>query len=37
MDLDQFMANHPFTDIGVMVGDTQFAGTVCSWLLPELI
>ena len=37
LDLDQSVANHPFTGIGATVGGAQFAGTAGSWLLPELI
>ena len=37
LDLDQYVANHPFTGIGVTVGGAQFAGTIGSWLLPEPI
>ena len=37
LDLDQYVANHPFTGIGATVGGAQFAGTIGSWLLPELI
>ena len=35
LDLDQYVANHPLTGIGV--GGAQFAGTIGSWLLPEPI
>ena len=37
LDLDQYVANHPFTGIGATVGGAQFAGTIGSWLLPEPI
>ena len=33
----QYVANHPFTGIGAMVGGAQFADTIGSWLLPEPI
>ena len=37
LDLDQYVANHPFTGIGAMVGDAQSAGTIGYCLLPEPI
>ena len=37
LDLDQYIANHPFTGIGAKVEGAQFAGTIGSWLMPELI
>ena len=37
LDLDQYVANYPFTDIGATVEGAQFAGTFGSWLLPEPI
>ena len=37
LDLDQCVANHPFTGIGATVGGAQFASTIGSWLLPEPI
>ena len=37
LDLDQYVAKHPFTGIGTTVGGAQFAGTTGSWLLPEPI
>ena len=37
LDLDQYVANHPFTGIGAMAGGAQFAGILGSWLLPEPI
>ena len=36
-DLDQYVANHPFTGTDTTVGGAQFAGTTGSWLLPEPI
>ena len=37
LDLDQYVANHPFTGMGATVGGAQFADTTGSWLLPEPI
>ena len=37
LDLDRYIANHPFTGIGAMVEGAQFASTFGSWLLPEPI
>ena len=37
LDLDQYVANHPFTGIGATVGGAQFPGSIGSWLLPEPI
>ena len=37
LDLDQYVANYPFTGISATVGDAQFAGTIGSWLLPKPI
>ena len=37
LNLDQYIANHLFTGIGVTVGGVQFAGTIGSWLLPQQI
>ena len=31
LDLDQYVANHPFTGIGATEGGEQFAGTIGSW------
>ena len=36
-DLDQYVTNHPFTGIGVMVVGAQFASTIGSWLLPDSV
>ena len=33
LDLDQYVANHPFTGLGATVGGAQFAGTYGSLLL----
>ena len=37
LDLDQYVANHPFTGIGATEAGAQFAGTIGFWLLPEPI
>ena len=37
LDLDRYVANHPFTGIGATVGGVHFAGTIGSWLLLEPI
>ena len=37
LDLDRYVANHPFTGIGATVVGAQFAGTIGSWLLPQPI